>query len=336
MSEIITLNTNAIESSSIGLSALDSSVQTSLGKADTAVQLGDLATVATSGSYTDLSDKPTIPAAQIQSDWTQSDTTAKDYIKHKPTNLPQANVNIEKGSGSNSNQVLGCTASGEGSFAFGTGTVASGVNSHAEGVNCTALSNQAHAEGKYTEATSENAHAEGNHTTANGNASHTEGYYTVANNNVEHADGQYNVSNKASTSFGNAGNTIHSVGIGNSNARKNAFEVMQNGDAYLIGVGDYEGNNLKNDSSKPSTTLQDTINSKCAFKVIGNITGNTFTSSNGNKYSDALPHLKNGDGVLITNGVDYYYCVTGNDSIMYFIGNSAGNPIFIVWNSNNQ
>ena len=46
-----------------------------------------LATVATSGSYNDLTNKPTIPAAQIQSDWNQTTTTAKDYIKNKPTNL---------------------------------------------------------------------------------------------------------------------------------------------------------------------------------------------------------------------------------------------------------
>jgi len=68
-----------------------------------------LATVATSGSYTDLinqpsippaqvnSDwnassgvaqilnKPTIPAAQIQSDWNQSNNSAVDFIKNKPT-----------------------------------------------------------------------------------------------------------------------------------------------------------------------------------------------------------------------------------------------------------
>ena len=45
----------------------------------------NLATVATSGSYTDLSNKPTIPDAQIQSDWSQSDNTKKDYIKSKPS-----------------------------------------------------------------------------------------------------------------------------------------------------------------------------------------------------------------------------------------------------------
>jgi hypothetical protein len=74
-------------------------------------QNAELASVALSGSYNDLSNKPTIPAAQvnsdwnaasgvaqilnkptipaaqIQSDWNQSDTTAKDYIKNKPTQL---------------------------------------------------------------------------------------------------------------------------------------------------------------------------------------------------------------------------------------------------------
>lgn len=44
-----------------------------------------LATVATTGSYTDLSNTPTIPDAQIQSDWTQSDNTKLDYIKNKPS-----------------------------------------------------------------------------------------------------------------------------------------------------------------------------------------------------------------------------------------------------------
>lgn len=45
----------------------------------------DLAEVARSGSYNDLTDKPTIPAAQVQSDWNESDTISKAYIKNKPT-----------------------------------------------------------------------------------------------------------------------------------------------------------------------------------------------------------------------------------------------------------
>lgn len=43
-----------------------------------------LAAVATSGSYNDLSDKPSIPAAQVQSDWNEADSTKADFIKNKP------------------------------------------------------------------------------------------------------------------------------------------------------------------------------------------------------------------------------------------------------------
>jgi hypothetical protein len=38
-----------------------------------------------SGNYNDLTNKPTIPAAQIQSDWLQTNTTSLDYIKNKPS-----------------------------------------------------------------------------------------------------------------------------------------------------------------------------------------------------------------------------------------------------------
>ena len=38
-----------------------------------------------SGNYNDLTNKPTIPAAQIQSDWNQTNTGALDFIKNKPS-----------------------------------------------------------------------------------------------------------------------------------------------------------------------------------------------------------------------------------------------------------
>ena len=47
--------------------------------------ISGLADVAISGSYNSLSDTPIIPAAQIQSDWEQTDDTQLDYIKNKPT-----------------------------------------------------------------------------------------------------------------------------------------------------------------------------------------------------------------------------------------------------------
>lgn len=56
------------------------------GKADSA----SLATVATSGSYNDLSNKPTIPAAQVNSDWNASSGVSQ--ILNKPT-IPTVDQN---------------------------------------------------------------------------------------------------------------------------------------------------------------------------------------------------------------------------------------------------
>lgn len=42
-----------------------------------------------SGSYNDLTDQPTIPAAQIQADWNETDNTSMAYIANKPS-IPQA------------------------------------------------------------------------------------------------------------------------------------------------------------------------------------------------------------------------------------------------------
>jgi hypothetical protein len=51
----------------------------------------DLAAVATSGSYNDLADKPTIPAAQVNSDWNASSGVAA--ILNKPT-IPVVPTNV--------------------------------------------------------------------------------------------------------------------------------------------------------------------------------------------------------------------------------------------------
>ena len=59
----------------------------------------ELATVATTGDYADLENKPDIPASQIQSDWTQSDDESADFIKHKPGNFQGATANDNGTSG---------------------------------------------------------------------------------------------------------------------------------------------------------------------------------------------------------------------------------------------
>lgn len=68
------------------------------------VESSDLATVATSGSYNDLSNKPNIPAAQVQSDWNQTDNTALDFIKNKPT-IPSTSGFVD----TTTNQTVGGT-----------------------------------------------------------------------------------------------------------------------------------------------------------------------------------------------------------------------------------
>ena len=160
------------------------------------------------------------------------------------------NPNIGKGAvieGDGSSNVR-ITASGDYSHAEGSGTIASGFISHAEGANTTASNSSSHAEGynsnasgtySHAEGSSTTAsgacsHAEGGSTTASGSYSHTEGNYTIANNKAEHASGQYNVSSSASTTFGDSGNTLFSVGNGNDeDYRHNAFEIRQNGDIYI-------------------------------------------------------------------------------------------------------
>lgn len=69
---------------------LASAVQTSLGKADTAVQ-PETGKGLFSGSYNDLDDKPNIPAEQVNADWDA--TSGKAQILHKPS-IPTVPTNV--------------------------------------------------------------------------------------------------------------------------------------------------------------------------------------------------------------------------------------------------
>lgn len=128
-------------------------------------------------------------------------------------------------------------ARGQYSHAEGYNTEASGEGSHAEGTS-TSTKYYSHGEGNATFAVGNYSHAEGDGTTAATESSHAEGRYTVTKNNAEHASGQYNNSVSATTTFGDSGNTLFSVGNGTStSARHNAFEIRQNGDIYLSSGG---------------------------------------------------------------------------------------------------
>lgn len=160
-------------------------------------------------------------------------------------------------------------ASGNYSHAEGYRSAALGIGSHAEGVSTTASSNYSHAEGTRCVVSANAAHAEGSDNTVNddaisshvgGNQSSTKAKFSFAHGNYATtgpgADSSFalgagvKTSNAAEFSIGRYNksntNTRFSVGIGTAGSdlgRKNAFEIMQNGDAYLYGVGNYVGTN---------------------------------------------------------------------------------------------
>lgn len=89
-------------------------------------------------------------------------------------------------------------------------------------------------------------------------------------NEGEIAFGKFNASHKNSnSSSANSDNTTYSIGIGRSGDymygvnRKNAVEIMQNGDMYIKGVGGYDGAHIKSETGYESTkTLQEVIDGK--------------------------------------------------------------------------
>lgn len=92
----------------------------------------------------------------------------------------------------------------------------------------------------------------GGGTSANTAYSFATGYHNFTTRRSEFASGQYNNSVSATTTFGDSGNTLFSVGNGTAdNARHNAFEIRQNGDIYCS-----DGTN--------DVKLQDTITATAA------------------------------------------------------------------------
>ena len=189
--------------------------------------------------------------------------TTKGYFTHAEGHNTLAEGNSSHAEGKGSKALGDCShaegydtlAGGNYSHAEGYCTLAEQADSHAEGNYSHAEGGGSHAEGCETHAKGPESHAEGFHTLAEGTCSHAEGhvshaagygshaegYYTIAYNKAEHASGIYNKSTQSSDELQA---TRFSIGIGTSDTdRKNAFEVKQNGDIYIEGVGGYDGTN---------------------------------------------------------------------------------------------
>lgn len=142
----------------------------------------------------------------------------------------------------------------------GTGNIAPKAYATLEGLDTGAtasfVNGANHAEGAGNLAGAAASHAEGirNEIGDNAYASHAEGIKNTTQNRAEHASGQYNKSNKATDTFGDAGNTLFSIGCGTSDAdRKNAFEVMQDGTCkyYDVATGEQINVGVAKELSKP-------------------------------------------------------------------------------------
>jgi hypothetical protein len=186
------------------------------------LNMGKINTVQISGISYSIEDSEATKAVTGKQDTLISGTNIKTI--NNESILGSGNIDIQGGGGTTytagtnidiTNDIISCTlnaSNGFGGYSFKEGWLTS-------------------ADGRYS-------HAEGFSTTARADYSHTEGFSTYANNQSEHASGMYNVSTSASTTFGDSGNTLFSVGNGTStSARHNAFEIRQNGDIYLTKNG---------------------------------------------------------------------------------------------------
>ena len=178
-------------------------------------------------------------------------TTASGYISHAEGENTTASGESSHAEGCSSSSISDADVSTQEELIYlwendELFSLAYGLASHVEGYDCLAFGEASHAEGNENIVRGDQCHAEGNRNYSNGTASHVEGGNNTTSNDYEHAEGRYNKSNTG---------TRHSVGIGtSSNNKKNAFEIMSDGKAYLYGIGGYDGTNPQS-----TNTLQQII-----------------------------------------------------------------------------
>lgn len=147
-------------------------------------------------------------------------------------------------------------------------------------------------------------------TDATADYSHAEGLGVTAQNQVEQAQGQYNISNKANDTFGDAGNTLFSVGNGTSSTNKNnAFEIRQNGDVYF--------------SSLSSTkTLKEMFDSSINLDDYALKTDiKTYTAGDNIAISDTNVISSSTDLIDISNNM--FAVADGSDNIGFFVSSDG-------------
>lgn len=257
---------------------------------------GQLVANTTSGSYGAHAEGYATIASGIYGAHAEGQiTTASGMSAHAEGLLSAAS---NGGSHAEGNQTIASAAAshaeGYGAQAIktGEGQQQQSWGAHAEGWQTSAQADAAHAEGYKTLASGVGAHAEGGginalsiKTTASGQYSHAEGYATQAQNPGEHAEGVGNISHTSGgQAIDSSSDTISAIGVASALSqsgltRRNAREIMGNGDYYLLGVGNYDGVHIKGENGAPAglKTLQEVINGKVdsadlsAYATIANV-----------------------------------------------------------------
>ena len=199
-----------------------------------------------------------------------------------------------------------CKASGKGAISFG-GT-ASGQGAFSCGENPQALGFASVAFGDSTKAIGVESFVIGRNTTANTFVSFAQGKYTKTTNEAEVALGEFNNSVSGSSTFGNSGNTLFSVGNGTAdNARHNAFEIRQNGDIYLSSGGtdiklqDHLGGGGASYSAGTGIDITNDVISVTG--MVDTTTYSTYTAATDTALSNKQTTLTAGTGISIVDNV---------------------------------
>ena len=210
---------------------------------------------------------------------------------------------------------------------FGSGNTINGYGGYnqpcitVEGIGNSCGTKATHVEGGYNKSVyGSYSHVEGAHNELKVSTSpyvevcsHVEGKYNKVINYSEHASGQYNNSVSASTTFGDSGNTLFSVGNGtDDNARHNAFEIRQNGDIYIADTNDTSTTNYY---EKPMIKLQDALGG-------GGTVDTEITSASTNPVTSAAIYNQFGGLKLVKLTQSEYDSLTTKDnSTLYVIVN---------------
>ena len=339
------------------------------------VQSSDLATVATTGNYSDLNGTPTIPAAQVQANWNESDSASMAYIQNKPTiqqpGFAQYTNNNKTGLVNTLSQYYN-TNIGTGAVIEGDGynndnkIEASGAYSHAEGIGTIASGDHSHAEGEYNTATGANSHVEGNFSIANGYHSHSEGFNTTADNTGSHSEGMYTqASGEASHAEGESttasGDFSHVEGFSTTasgiESHAEGFNTTASAEGshsegrYTQASGEYshaEGYNTlsKNYAEHSSGVFNSSLEGDVDGTKFGSYSYTLFTVGNGvitnntTYWHNALDIRQNGDIYIAdTSQIDntsYFYYNTPMIKLQDALSGGGSTQVQANWNETNS